>query len=374
VRLNANGSNDTTFNGTGLLALPAKVGQVDIGGGTSVVIQPDGKIVVGVWAFKPSRFSSDAYFGVTRLNANGTIDTSFGSGGWWLANRDSGASSAERVSGLALLPDGSIMVGGQAKASNGKNGFAVAKLTSAGALATSYGAGGYSVVNVGASGNSASSSFAMTVTPAGGVILAGVALVAGQPRSQGCLVAFTTSGLLDTGFNGSGTVVGAGPWGAGKGAVFNSVITQGNAVVVGGYAWDVNVGSQAFVSRYTLAGTLDATFATNGTFMMADYPSRITRFTGLGLTADGSIQVGGISQYRDTNGVIQRGVLVGRLSAEGVPDTTYGTDGTGFESHHLGIVSLELAFAVGPDGKPVLSGNNTLNGTTQVTFFRFTAA
>ena len=70
ARFNANGSVDTSFGTNGKVTLPWS------GSIGSVVIQADGKIVVSGVVTSPT--SSDHVVDVTRLNANGSVDTSFG--------------------------------------------------------------------------------------------------------------------------------------------------------------------------------------------------------------------------------------------------------------------------------------------------------
>jgi uncharacterized delta-60 repeat protein len=96
IRLNSDGSKDVSFNqGTGIDNVRTGYGI----GIRSVVLQNDGKILVG------GEF--DTYQGIaqnrlTRLNTDGSIDTSF----------DAGTGFEAPVYSLALYPDGKINVGG----------------------------------------------------------------------------------------------------------------------------------------------------------------------------------------------------------------------------------------------------------------------
>jgi RNA polymerase sigma factor (sigma-70 family) len=86
TRLNPNGSVDPTFGVNGTAALPVGASSF----GRAVAVQPDGKIVVGVNAYaKPGggfTTLSDQEYAVARLNPNGTLDPTFGTRGWWVAN------------------------------------------------------------------------------------------------------------------------------------------------------------------------------------------------------------------------------------------------------------------------------------------------
>lgn len=72
VRYNANGSLDTTFSDDGKITTGLEER------GKSVAVQPDGKIVIGGQLINPALGLS---FGVMRLNVDGTLDTTFNSTG-----------------------------------------------------------------------------------------------------------------------------------------------------------------------------------------------------------------------------------------------------------------------------------------------------
>jgi uncharacterized delta-60 repeat protein len=109
TRLNPNGSPDTTFNGDGTAT-------IDFGPGgdraNSAVLQPDGKIVIAG--------TTQAGVAVARLNANGSPDATFGAAG--KAAVDFGAATS--CNAVALQPNGRIVVAGQRSGGD----FAVARL------------------------------------------------------------------------------------------------------------------------------------------------------------------------------------------------------------------------------------------------------
>ncbi|SDJ98702.1 delta-60 repeat domain-containing protein, partial [Flavobacterium noncentrifugens] len=106
-RLNTDGSLDTTFNagGTGVVETPTSWI-------SNMVVQPDGKIIiVGQFA----QYNGVASKNIARLNADGTLDTSFVVG--------SGFNSS--VYSLCMQPDGKVLVSGSFSSYNGSsvNGF-----------------------------------------------------------------------------------------------------------------------------------------------------------------------------------------------------------------------------------------------------------
>jgi uncharacterized delta-60 repeat protein len=102
MRLNADGTRDPTFN-------PGGTGASDPV--NSLVIQSNGKIVIGggFTAYNGDEAASDR---IMRLNADGTRDSNFNSGGI-------GANSP--VDGVALQPDGKIIIVGLCTSYNGDN-------------------------------------------------------------------------------------------------------------------------------------------------------------------------------------------------------------------------------------------------------------
>jgi uncharacterized delta-60 repeat protein len=130
LRYNTDGSLDTSFNGTGKLV-------TDIGGpfegGSSVILQDDGKIVVA--GISQNGNDSDFDFAVLRYNADGSLDNSFGVGGKLVT--DIGSGTSDGGGKVTLQTDGKIVVAGSS--SDGGNGdFAVVRYNTDGSLDTSF--------------------------------------------------------------------------------------------------------------------------------------------------------------------------------------------------------------------------------------------
>jgi hypothetical protein len=98
---------DTTFGpgGNGIVTVPPPAGFSGIGS-IGVEIQSDGKIVASAGASN----SSGGSFGAVRVNADGSVDTSYGNAGCATGPIESG--SGPRAS--ALEPDGRLLLAGAA--------------------------------------------------------------------------------------------------------------------------------------------------------------------------------------------------------------------------------------------------------------------
>lgn len=126
---------------------------VNFGGGINLlsdaVLQADGKIVV-VGRAGPN--ISQESFALARLNTDGSLDVSFGTGGKVLTDLDNNPNTSEIIRSVAIQPDGKIVVGGSASViSNNasRSYFAIVRYNTDGTLDQSFGTGGkvYTVIS-----------------------------------------------------------------------------------------------------------------------------------------------------------------------------------------------------------------------------------
>jgi uncharacterized repeat protein (TIGR01451 family)/uncharacterized delta-60 repeat protein len=131
MRLNADGTRDTTFNAGGVGANSV----VD-----AVAVQPDGKIVIG-GGFTTYNGDAAASDRVMQLNADGTRETTFNAGG---------AGANGEVGAVAVQPDGKIVIGGLFTSYNGDAATSdkVMRLNADGTRDTTFNAGGAGADNL----------------------------------------------------------------------------------------------------------------------------------------------------------------------------------------------------------------------------------
>jgi len=122
ARLNSDGSLDTTFQN----GMAGADGELE-----AIAVQPDGKVLIAGY-FRSVNNSPRA--GIARLNTDGSVDTSFQNG---MTGAD-----VPIVLALALQPDAKVIVGGGFTAINGVPRYYIARLNADGSLDSTFQNGG----------------------------------------------------------------------------------------------------------------------------------------------------------------------------------------------------------------------------------------
>jgi uncharacterized delta-60 repeat protein len=256
IRLNTNGTLDTTFDTDGKVT-------VNTGGADSaygVAVDGGGRIVVAGANF----IGGSADFVVVRLNANGALDTSFSADG--ISSTTFG--SEDIGTSLAVDGNGRIVVGGYTNVNattTGPNDLAVARFNADGTLDAGFSGDGRNTVDFGNDDRA----WAVAVYPNADPTNGGKVVLAGQwdgGASDFAVVRFDSSGTLDPTFSGDGkfnATFGAGGFGGAEYA--RAVrIDSGGLLYVGGYT-DAGTNPDNFgLLRLTATGTLDTSFDGDG--------------------------------------------------------------------------------------------------------------
>jgi uncharacterized delta-60 repeat protein len=307
-RYTKDGALDVTFNGSG--ASVTTVPGILYG----LTIQSDGKLV----AVGTHSLSSSNAFQVARYNTDGTLDTSFGTSGTYGTFQYAGSpTSGSTAYGVAMQSDGKIVVVGYQDGYDGADDGIVLRLTSAGALDTTFGkqAPGYSF----APGNSCAVSsggarFYDVKVQSSGEIVAGGYFGCDTPASNHYYVmGFSTAGAYNPSFYGF-----AGQLQSYQGVEALALDANENIIAVG------NVPSYKMAIQRDQAadGQIDSLFGTSG--------STITNLTGYDDTNRVVIQSDGAIVACGTTGGSSSSttkVAIIRYAATGAVDTTFGTGG-----------------------------------------------
>ena len=248
TRVNANGTSDLSFGTNG-------TADIDFGtftGAAGVAVDALGNIVaVGqrVQSHADGSYTSDLV--VARLTANGTLDPAFGTGGKVVIPAPAGY-DAFRAGDVTFDAAGNIVVVGSLTTVGGRSAIAALRLTPIGSADPTFNGGAIQVVTALEGGYAQ----AVTVDPAGRIVIAGES---GGPASLFAAVRLTPDGAFDPSFAGTGyTSFSLTPAGNDI-AVAVAADASGN-VYLGGA--DLSVG---VIVKLT-AGRLDPTFGAGGVF------------------------------------------------------------------------------------------------------------
>jgi len=323
-RFTTAGQPDPSFGSGGQAAGPAGIAR-------AVALQSDGKVVVAG--------TSGGMF-VERLNANGTADAGFGPGGVARAFGGSGAAN-----GVALQPDGKIVVVGSVNPIDTR--IAVARFNGNGTLDTSFGAGGFEVVDLGLPYAVAEG---VAVQPDGKIVVVGHEQ--GSPYFaffNGLVIRLNSNGTLDPSFNGNG-VVSYHSAGGGSGIdTLDAVAIQNDGKIVAAGS-DVG-GPYAIFLRLNSDGSYDSGFGSSGVAALSSgtFTVHPVGAYGVGIAGGGRV-VGAGAVLR--NGADHRAGLWA-VTSSGTPESTFGSGGV--VAQQTGVEACGLAVA--PDGSLLVVGH-----------------
>jgi uncharacterized delta-60 repeat protein len=284
ARINADGSLDSSFS--------AGTGgdTTSIDPATSMALQKDGRILIGGWV---TSINGESRNFIARLLSDGSLDESF----------DPGLGPDRGVQSIALQNDGKILIGGYFNSISGAPRQRIARLNADGGLDPTFDAGSVMGPFV----------WCIALQPDGKVVIGG-----GFDRIQGInrpgVARLNPDGSLDSSFNAQ---VG-GPY-----TTVYSLALQGDGkLLLGGNFQIVGGASRRGIARLNANGSLDASFNPGGGVNFSgagECGSDGRGVDSVALQADGKILIGG--RFEKINGVNRNGIA--RLNADGSLDSDF---------------------------------------------------
>jgi uncharacterized delta-60 repeat protein len=320
VRYNNDGSLDTTFGNGGKVITTIE----NRSEGQSLAIQTDGKIILGGY--------SDWYINLARYNTDGSLDTTFGTGG--IVITDVFGFYSDRCKSVAIQSDGKIVVGGYANHNNyDLRHFVVIRYNNDGSLDTSFGING---IVIGGLGNCES----LRIQNDGKILLGG------STDFSFALERYNSDGSLDNTFGIGGKVTTTFQ----NNCLGNSMELQSDGKIVIGGSCGLPSGDFTFtLARYLSDGSLDDSFGTNG---IVSTPTGISsRGNSVVIQNDGKILLAGDS--KDSSNPFN--FALARYNSDGTFDTGFGSGG-------LIVTPVGISSSVGQslgienNGKIILGG------------------
>ncbi len=306
---------DTSFNSTGIVS--TLIGDWSYATGTA--IQADGKILVAGQA----TVSGISRAALVRYDTSGGLDASFGTGGIVTTPFGEGA-----VANSIAITATKIVIAGVTVV----NGLAAVLLArynlSDGSLDTSFGGTGIVVQSIGIS----SFANACAIQSDNAIVICGIS------DAQFLVARFTSAGVLDTSFNGTGYS----NQNLGTDNVGNAIVIQSDGKIVAGGQADI-----AFaLLRYNTNGSLDSSFGSGGV-VLTKTGLLAQSCWGLTLQADGKIIASGLTDKDAT--------VIRYNATDGSIDSNYAT--LGFQNISPGNLSSADAITMQVDQKALAVGH-----------------
>jgi uncharacterized delta-60 repeat protein len=275
LRFNSDGSVDSTFNNGGTVTTNINN---DNDRAYALARQPDGKIVAagrrGI-QFNPTE-QRKGNVALVRYNPDGSLDATFGNGG--IVVNDFGHGLESYALEVIIQPDGKIIIAGESSYE-----FLVARYNSNGTLDTTFGDGGFALVNFSSNWDHGRDA---VLQPDGKIILVGIAEV-NTPYYSFAIARVNPDGSLDQTFGNGGKVLMVDEGGLDAVALQN----DGKLIVLG---FDNSVYSPFVLLRFQANGSLDTTFGSGGT-VTTTFGGSSTSGADLVFQADGKLLAAGLT-------------------------------------------------------------------------------
>ncbi len=350
----AAGALDTCFNRSGMIVTRASADaspDIPHDAAYGLVVQPDGKLVVAGFA----NVGGQADFALARYNADGTLDTAFGTGGTVTTSVGTSISSQyEGALSIAIQSDGKIVVGGYTWSDGIGNVVVLLRYDAGGTLDATFGTGGIVTTTSGRGG-----AYALRLDESDRPVVAATTSSVG---GRFFVARYTTAGALDPTFGSGGVATAA--IGTSADAYALGIQDDGKIVAAGrarpGRASNFDVAA----ARFNADGTLDPTFGTSGTtttsFSAFDDEARA-----LVIQGDGKLVVAGSAA-----GDPSADFVVARFGTDGSLDTTFDGDGKVRTFIREGD-DRAYALAVQADGRLVAAGYSAESAIWDIALARY---
>ena len=306
---------------------------------TSIVIQPDGRIVVGGDAFNTNTGNTD--FALARYNPDGSPDTSFDVDGKLTTD----LSTNDAGNALVLRPDGRILLAGSILDSQLSKDFALLSYNPDGRVDANFGTNGRVITDF---SNLADEVTAAIIKPGGLILAVGFAGTPGKSRDF-ALAQYNADGTLDSTFGVGGKAT-VDFFGSTDEARAVALQTDGRIVVAGSAFNGASLGDFA-LARLDEDGSLDSSFRSSGK-VTADFSGNLDAAEAVVVLPDGRIVAGGRAFTSSSNSDF---ALVS-YKPNGKPDSSFGAGGR-LITDFFGSIDQTFDVVVDSSGRLIAAGS-----------------
>ncbi len=348
VRLLANGELDSTFGNNGLINETGTNYDRSL---NDFVIQSDGKILA------LSNFNSGSQdYRVLRYNTNGLADTSFGNNG--SITTDIGNTEFSKC--IILQPDGKFLVGGTTLISSIPNIF-IARYNSNGTLDNSFNSNGrrvfsYTLIN---------NFFNLDIQSDGKIVFVFSNYTSSVPRIN--VVRLNSNSSLDTTFATNGIITNTAPNNFGNGVKKFKILSDGEFLIVCNISPVINGNSNnnILIHRLNSNGSLDTTLNGNGflEYSYFSYDDVASDFSTIG----NQVLISGNTEET----LLLNKIAISKINNNGSFDSTFDTDGRLFYFFPKFAFDESTCSVKQNDGKVILAGISHVNGNEVLSACRY---
>ncbi|MBN2753427.1 MAG: T9SS type A sorting domain-containing protein [Candidatus Goldbacteria bacterium] len=307
---------DTTFNNSG--AIPGIVTHHNAAGGNSAdaaygaAVDSGGRIIVVGYSYNAS-YNGDMV--IWRYNPDGTLDTSFNSGGAIpgivVHHNAAGGNSSDQAFAVTIDINNKIVVAGYSYNAAGNADLAIWRYNTNGTLDTSFNPGGAipGIVTLDGPGIGTDYGYSIVTDGVGNVYVAGMTDVLPDASINYDMIVwkYLNNGSLDNSFNSASPLPGIFTHGSAAGGIGNDYgagikLDASGRVVVTGYGTN-GTDNDMIIWRLTTLGVLDTDFDDDGIVISGNAAGGSGNDHGMNLviSADGSILVAGESRNSSLN-------------------------------------------------------------------------
>ena len=367
-RFNANGTLDTTFNGSGIVVHNSAAGGAGDDSGKAIAVDSQGRILV---AGSSTNSAGNKDMVIWRFNVNGTLDTTFNGSGTIVNNGAAGGVGDDSGNAIALDSQGRILVAGSSTNSAGNNDMVVWRFNANGTVDTGFNKSGI-VVNIDVAGGVGDDSGNAIVVDSQGRILVAGSSTDSSGNKDMVVWRYKTDGTIDTTFNTTGIVINNGAAG-GSGDDFGNAIavdSQGR-ILVAGSSTNISGNTDMVIWRFKADGTLDTTFNNSGIVINNGAAGSNGNDSGNAIAID--FQGGILLTGSSTNTAGNTDMVVWKFNADGTLDTTFNNSGIVINNGAAGGNGNDSgnALAIDSQARILITGSSTNGaGNTDMVIWR----
>lgn len=360
-RFNLNGTPDLTFGSNGIEKVSF---DSVITVGNKILLQPDGKIVVGGY----TGANPTAFVGISRLNTDGSLDTSFSGTGKVKLDI---SPDDDILQALVIQPNRYIVAAGYSTNGTGTAGSFIVRLTPQGILDTTFNHTGKIVNPLYLIDYEQTNDIQLDNN--GNIYICGGFYTGGSSRYF--IKRINTNGIYDTTFANNGVLVDSlGP--------IDDIPTKlkiqlDGKLLVTGYSTfpipgSIFAPSDIFLARYFSDGNIDSSFNFDGkrfleVGLLSDVPTQIC------FDVDNNIYISAYSNLLATPSMFLTDfqMSLSKIDELGFIDSNFASNGSVFTSGY-NAEFYPMDFLIQSDGKFLLAGHSPISSSNQIAIVRFT--